>query len=89
MEYDHFSGTGRNKWHTNYLYVVPNPDDIKQDVYRGFNIENPTKIRKSTIEILDRQHVYGCGGTCQHEYRIWCILYEEDLGRKEVDYRSW
>ena len=54
MEYDHFSGTGRNKWHTNYLYVVPNPDDIKQDVYRGFNIENPTKIRKSTIEILDR-----------------------------------
>ena len=52
MEYDRFSGTGRDKWPTNYLYVVANPANLKQDVSRGFNIENPTKIRKSTIEFL-------------------------------------
>ena len=59
MEYDRFSGTGRDKWHTNYLYVVANPANLKQDVSRGFNIENPTKIRKSTIGIPDRLLVTG------------------------------
>ena len=79
MEYDHFSGTGRNKWHTNYLYVVPNPDDIKQDVYRGFNIENPTKIRKSTIEILDRLLVHAHTTLILYVYQMILSHTQHDL----------